>query len=77
MSLHLAEKAAARAAHCGVVAEEVAVLLHGGAAAGGVDDDGVDVGVLEDGNHAAGHGGSLLFKAGVDHQGSAAGLWPG
>ena len=48
MSLHFAEKAAARAAQCGVVAEEVAVLLHGGAAAGGVDDDGVDVGGFEE-----------------------------
>ena len=58
----------------GVVAEEVAVLLHGGAAAGGVDDDGVDVGGLEEGDDVARHCGGLLFEAGVDHQGSAAGL---
>ena len=32
---------------CGVVAEQVAVFLHGGSAAGGVDDDGVDLGVVQ------------------------------
>ena len=59
---------------CGVVAEEVAVFLHGGAAACGVDDDGVYVGGLEEGDDVASHCGGLLFEAGVDHQGSAAGL---
>jgi hypothetical protein len=52
----------------------MAVLLHGGTAAGGVDDDGVDVGLLEEGDDAAGHGGSLVFETGVDHERSAAGL---
>jgi hypothetical protein len=58
----------------GVVAEKMAVLLHGGTAAGRVDDDGVDVGLLEEGDEAAGHGGGLIFQSGVDHEGSAAGL---
>src|SRR5277367_4162933 len=52
----------------------MAVFLHGGAAACGVDDDGVYVGGLEEGDDVARHCGGLLFEAGVDHQGSAAGL---
>ncbi len=58
----------------GVVAEQVAVLLHRGAAAGSVDDDGIDVGGFEHGDDVAGHRGGLVFEAGVDHQGPAAGL---
>ena len=58
----------------GVVAEKVAVLLHGGSAAGGVDDDGIDVGVFEDGDDVAGHVGGLGLEAGVEHEGAAAGL---
>jgi hypothetical protein len=58
----------------GVVAEQVAVLLHGRAAAGCVDDDGVDVGGFEERDEIAGHGGSLIFEAGMDQEGSAAGL---
>ncbi len=45
-----------------------------GAAAGGVDDDGVYVGGFEEGDQVAGHDGGLVFEAGVDHEGSAAGL---
>ena len=52
----------------------MAVLLHGGAAAGGVDDDGIDVGLLEGGDDLAGHGGGLAVEAGVEHEGAAAGL---
>jgi hypothetical protein len=58
----------------GVVAEEVAVLLHRGAAAGGVDDDGVDIGGFEEDDDVAGHGGGLVFETGVDHESTAAGL---
>ena len=58
----------------GVVAEEVAVLLHGRTAAGCVNDDGVDVGCFEEGDEIAGHGGGLIFEAGMDHEGSAARL---
>ena len=58
----------------GVIAEEMAILLHGRAAAGGVDDDGIDVGALEEVDDGAGHRGGLFFEAGVDHEGSAAGL---
>ena len=43
MSLHLAENAAARAAQSRIVAQQIAVLLHRRSAAGGVDDDGVDI----------------------------------
>ena len=39
--------ACARAAHCGIVGEQLAVLLHRRPAAGGVDDDPVDAGRLE------------------------------
>jgi hypothetical protein len=58
----------------GVVAEEMAVLLHGGTAAGGVDDNGVDCGLLEEGDDATGHFGGLVFEAGVEHERAAAGL---
>ena len=58
----------------GIVAEEMAVLLHGGTAAGGVDDDGFDLGLLKERDDAAGHFGGLVFEAGVDHECSAAGL---
>lgn len=57
-----------------VVAQEMAVLLHGGTAAGGVDDDGVDVGAIEEVDDLARHCGGLLFQPGVDHESSAAGL---
>ena len=43
-----AERACARAAHCGIVGEELAVLLHRRPAAGGVDHDAIDAGLLED-----------------------------
>jgi len=52
----------------------MAVLLHGGAAACGVDHDGVYVGAVEEVYDGAGHCGGLFFEAGVDHEGSAAGL---
>jgi len=57
-----------------IVAEEVAVVLHRGTTAGGVDDDGVDVGLLEEFDDAAGHGGGLIVESGVDHQRPAARL---
>ncbi len=74
MSLHFAEKAAGAIGPLRVVAEKVTVLLHGGTAASGVDNDGVDVGGFEEGDEVASHGGGLVFESGVDHQGSAAGL---
>lgn len=58
----------------GVVAEEMAVVLHGGAAAGGVDEDRVDLGLFEEGDDGLGHGGRFGVEAGVEHEGSAAGL---
>src|SRR5271156_1498934 len=57
-----------------VVAEEVAVPLHRGAATGGVDNDRVDVGSFEEGDQISSHLGGLVFEAGVDHESSAAGL---
>jgi hypothetical protein len=58
----------------GIVAEEMAVELHSGSAAGGVDDDGVYVGLLEEGDEAASHSGGLIVETGVEHEGAAAGL---
>jgi len=52
----------------------MAVLFHGGTAAGGIDDDGVDVRLFEEGDDAASHLGGLVFEAGVDHERAAAGL---
>ena len=60
----------------GVAAEKVTVLLHGGAAARGVNDDRFHVHSLEGGDHFSGKGGGVFIKAGVDHKGSAAFLLP-
>lgn len=58
----------------GVVTEKVPVFLHSRAAAGGVDDDGVDVRGFEESNEIAGHAGGLVFQARVNHESPAAGL---
>src|SRR5271155_314485 len=58
----------------GVVTEKMPVFLHRRAAAGGVDDNGVDIRGFEESNEIAGHGGGLVFQARVDHEGPAAGL---
>jgi hypothetical protein len=50
----------------GIVAEEMAVVLHVGAAAGGVDDDGVDEGLLEGVDGVASQLQSRGFLAGVN-----------
>ena len=59
---------------CRIVAEEVSILLHGRAAAGGVDDDRVHLGGFKDGDHAAGEASGLIFQARVDHESAAAWL---
>src|ERR1700754_663986 len=58
----------------GIVAEKIAVLLHGRSASCRVDDDGVDVERLEGSDHLASEMGGLIFEAGVDHESAAAGL---
>jgi hypothetical protein len=58
----------------GIVAEKMAILLDVGAATGGVDDDGVDLGVFEDFDGGAGELEGLHFLAGVDAERAAAGL---
>jgi len=58
----------------GIVAQEVAVFFDVGAAAGGVGDDGVHVGVFESVDGVACVGLRLGLFAGVDEQSAAAGL---
>src|SRR5438874_10663881 len=58
----------------GIVAQDMTVLLHGGTASRSVDDDGVDVDGFKRGDHLTGELCSLIFEAGVDHQGAAARL---
>ena len=58
----------------GVVLEQLGVLLHGGAAAGGVDDNGVDAGVEEGVDVAAGQGAAGVALADVGAEGAAAAL---
>jgi hypothetical protein len=58
----------------GIVAEAVAVLFHVGAAAGGVDDDGIDAGLFEDVDSVAGEGERRGFFSGMDAERAAAGL---
>jgi hypothetical protein len=57
-----------------IISEQMAVFFHRGAATCGIDDDGVDAGGFEERNEFAGHGGGLIFEAGVDHEGPAAWL---
>ncbi len=58
----------------GVVGEQLSVLLHGGAAAGGVDDDGVDLRGEEGVDVAAGEGAGGRPVAVVGVEGAAAEL---
>ncbi len=74
MSLHFAEKAWARAAHCGssrrrwpysfIVEPQPAALMTMVST----------LACFEERNELAGHGGGLVFEAGVDHEGPAARL---
>jgi len=58
----------------GIVAQQVTVFLHIGAAAGGVGDDEVDVCAVKGIDGAASQRESVVFFAGVDHQCAAARL---
>lgn len=57
-----------------IVAKKVAVLFHVGAAARGVDDDGLDVGLFEDVDGVAGEGKRRGFFSGVEAERAATGL---
>lgn len=52
----------------------MAVLFHVGTAAGGVDDDGIGVGLFEDVDRLAGEGKRRGFFSGVDAERAATGL---
>ena len=74
--MSLAARGKARRAYCpgGVVAQQVRVLLHGAAAAGGVDDDCVELLKFKLGDHAFGEGCGLRVEPGMHHQRAAAAL---
>ncbi len=58
----------------GIVAEEMSVLFHVGAATGCVDGDGIDIGLFEDVNGVAGERECRGFFSGVDAECAAADL---
>jgi len=60
-----------------IVAKKVGVFLHVGAAAGGVDDDGVDLDLFEDVDGGTGEVEGGGFFSGVDAESAAASLFGG
>src|ERR1017187_6032008 len=58
-----------------VVAQKIAVFLHGRSAAGGIDNNSVHLRSLEDRDHLPGQFGSFVFQSGVNHQRATAGLF--
>lgn len=58
----------------GIIAENVGVVFHVRAATGGVDDDGIDVGLFEDVDGVAGEAEGGGFFSGMDAERATAGL---